>query len=654
MPQFQFVKPDHVLNRSNRWEPGSNELAVYFNIADLRGVLTRNLHVPAGTQAHVLAGNTVRHLNEGEHNIETFWDRLNHLFQNPHGEILITRRAALPVCFALDDVSSFDRKHLRVQARLKVSVGDVQRFRNHFMLQPGTVTTAEQLGELLAPGVRQTVHEYCRPRKLDELLGDLGATRAALCAALDGSAREHFAELGLDFHGIEALELHHQPSAADLAAQARAELATQKQQALGDAEQDQALRERELLLLGRILEAQTREDALRQGAEDEIEQLAESFRARHRARQQAARQEQWQHENEQSEWQHIREMARIQHQAQLALAHAREQAELELEHQRLDNDLQKLRIQARIEQARLMEDDNLRTQEMQAQREQMQAALARDEALRQAKAELELQACELSKQAREKAAAREHAYDDALNNQRIHDLQREEKEKNQAAELATLDKLVALSREDDQQKEERNARQAAVQQKHELDKLALLGSLPQHVLLTQVHEPEKINALLKMALAGNHMQMSPEQIQASASALPASAPPPLAGGGHAPGADAASAQAVTSAIQASLDAMAKKENSTLATAMQELNASNHASLNAIVTVASAFADAFKGHPPAPGGAAAPAAPEPNRPPMPQPPAPARPSMFVTCPNGSCRTTNLAGNQFCGACGHPLH
>jgi hypothetical protein len=687
MNPFRFFKPKHNLN-SNRWQPEIDELAVYFNSRDLSGVFTKTLRVPSGSVARVLMDNQVLMLEEGEHNMETLWQRMNSFFQGRHGEVLITRHAALAVPFEFAGIHSADLLDVQVSMRLMVQVGDVPAFRNHFMRRPGAVTVA-QLQDLLGPAVRQIVSEFINARPLRELQADMARLRGELTTRIDSGLRKHFAEYGLNFQGAETLVLDHEKNHSEQEWEeiARQEEALRQRYRQGklkqeEAERIQELRARELDLLQLIENAGTREEAIRRGARAAVEDLEHDYAQKRRQREKEILKDRWQADDEATDWRHLQELARIRHEGELrAATEARDAAEA-IERERIRNDLEKMRIRAGLEQAGLIEDEARRLAEMQVQVELLAKATLREEGLKEAIHLAQRDAIVLAAEIHRQEASRVRVWEDALLEDRIAAMQATRAVEKAETNLAGLVGLVKLDWADEDAKlrrslkgERKRARIASKtadcdlerelkrskdkreadreRREHEIQKATVFGALPPETLLMLAESPDKVDALLKITLTRSHAGMSPEQINASQ----ASRSPAQTAAGAANG---LSTQQITEALTGALNPMIKQmlDNKQVDERQQwdRFERIHEGTVDALTEMGNKIRDAATGVANAAGRQPAPPVavplPQPAYPqPAIQPVMPAAASAFKNCPQ--CRTINSVPANYCLSCGHAL-
>ena len=377
--------------RENRWVAGPDELAVFFGVRELSGLFVKTLRVPATARAFILQGDKATEVPQGEYEIEGFFTRLNHLLRDQHAEILVTRTGPLPVSFGFDDVATCE--HLPVSARFTVSVRieNVPAFARHFMTMPGTIG-ADELRELLAHPVRQLAAEFIGARSIREMAGNR-ELREQLDERLQSGLRLLLAQYGLAVSQVDTLELRHDRFDANrarigslwLAADEkhvqiqharqldelytaeewnrihRAEQDLKLRQRRAELRQDEAIakaelslqgadrahgvRLRQIELYGRILEAQSRKQALDRGAGEVLAELEHDM-----AKKGAAR------ADEAAEWRHLRALAQVRMRAELEAAQQEAVQLRQLAQQRFSQQLLQQQIRNKVEQARQIED----------------------------------------------------------------------------------------------------------------------------------------------------------------------------------------------------------------------------------------------------------------------------------------------------------
>lgn len=543
---------------NNRWEPAADELAIYFNTNALKGIATKTLRIPGGCEARVLADNQVRQLNEGEETLENLWERINSLFAGKHAEILITRRAALAVPFTLRDLNCGDLNRINAQLVLRMQVGDVEAFHNHFMRQPGSVNTA-QLQALLDAAVRHAVSEFTHKRIRDEVLADAGQTRSDLNSYLDGSLKRLMAEFGLALQALESVEWDYVPTADDLEKEAnevRRKATWQRYQQgctkLEEAESAATLREREIELLDRVTGADTREQAIRLGAADALESLEAQYRGKQRARERETLGEKFRIDDEKAEWEHLRSLAAIRRSGLEQISRERQSAEADLTREQSRNELARLKIQQEIEQNQLLEDEAERKARQAASAEAWLRTQLRDESLAHTRHRIELDTLEFEAKIRQGEQLRVQQWEDAQLEAKIAKLQGETAEATADAKLSGLRALIKLDDEDERneiarldlsrmneikadlfrQREqlqlkiqdeeallERELRRSSEARKQamearedELRKANVFGSLPPEALAAMVNDPQQLKAIKEIFMIRSGL--GAEQIRA--------------------------------------------------------------------------------------------------------------------------------------------
>ena len=396
----------------NRWVPGPDELAVFFGVRELSGLFVKTLRVPATARGFILQGDKATEVPQGEYEIEGFFTRLNHLLRDQHAEILVTRTGALPVPFEFDDIPTCEHLDIALRFTVSLKIENVPAFARHFMTTPGTIGAGE-LRELLAHPVRQLALEFIGARSIREMAAN-GELRAQLDERLQGGLKVLLAGYGLAVTAVETFELRHDKYDANRArigslwlaaderhvqlahsrhldelytaeewqrikrseeegrlrlrraelrqddAIARAELSLQ------GADRAHGVRERQIELYGRILEAQSRKQALANGAAEVLAELEHE-----QAQKNAGR------ADEAAEWQHLRALAGVRMRAEVARAqqdalHARQLAQ-----QRFSQQLLQQQIRNKIEQARQIEDAARQRAELVRLRESEAAAASR-------------------------------------------------------------------------------------------------------------------------------------------------------------------------------------------------------------------------------------------------------------------------------------
>ncbi|MBQ5943006.1 SPFH domain-containing protein [Massilia sp. AB1] len=486
--------------RENRWVAGPDELAVFFGVRELSGVFVKTLRVPATARAFILQGDKATEVPQGEYEIEGFFTRLNHLLRDQHAEILVTRTGALPVSFDFDEVATSE--HLFVRARFTVSVRieNVPAFARHFMTMPGTIGAAE-LRELLAHPVCQLAAEFVGARSIREMAGNR-ELREQLDERLQGGLRLLLAQYGLAVSQVDTLELRHDKFDANrarvgslwLAADEkhvqiqharhldelytaeewnrlqRAEHELKLRQRRAELRQDEAIakaelslqgadrahgvRLRQIELYGRILEAQSRKQALERGAGEVLAELEHAM-----AKKGAAR------ADEVTEWRHLRALAQVRMRAELDAAQQEALQMRQLAQQRFSQQLLQQQIRNKVEQARQIEDAARQHAELKRLREDEAEAARRVRDIDAAGHVARHQALLMANAAHQREAERLQEWEDEQARQRIAGLRRGE---SQADAVVQHEKLLRTIEADARYTEVQDLPRAA-ERAHALD-----------------------------------------------------------------------------------------------------------------------------------------------------------------------------------------
>jgi hypothetical protein len=534
----------------NRWLAAPDDLAVYFRARNLKGIFAKQLRIPAGMRAWYLQDNRQEDLPEGSFTVQDFFARLNNFFRAPDGEVLVYRTVGLPVEFDFDSIKSAELCDLAFHGTVQVAVGDLNAFRRHFMRAEGTVGTAD-LRALLAPNVRQIVLEYVGARRIDEMLKS-PSLRADLERALVAGLEKRLRDLGLALGEISALELRHdrldeqaRGKSSTWLLRREGELLVDRERALneiadqsewlkiesqeaelrrryrrGELKQDEAetmfvLRLREIALLDKVANADSRQQAIELGAKDAVEQLEHEYRDSRRTRDQTDFQRDGDAAEQRAQWEHIRSMAQLRRDAELRTWRDRQMADETLERERVEAELDRLRIRNRIDSARLIEDESARVQAQRQQLESQAKAQARDMLLADARLHASLEDLKLSSELKRRDAERAQKAADASQSvaelQPLVDIWLQVKSRKQALDLEAQDK--AHRREIEQREVERAADIARRAQ--EIERINVLGAAPPDVLMALADHPEKVKALARLQMTRVFSGMSAEQIRAA-------------------------------------------------------------------------------------------------------------------------------------------
>ena len=496
----------------NRWVAGSDELAVFFGVRELSGLFVKTLRVPATARGFILQGDKATEVPQGEYEIEGFFTRLNHLLRDQHAEILVTRTGALPVPFEYDDVASSEHLEVKVRFALQVRIENVPAFARHFMTAPGTVSVLE-LRELLNHPVRQLVAEFVGARSIREMAGNR-ELREQMDQRLQGGLRQLLAEYGLAVTGVDTLELRHDKYDANRARVGSLWLAADEQHvqlaharhldelysaeewqrikrgeeearlryrraelkqddaiaraelSLTGADRAHAVRARQIELYGRIVEAQSRKQALDAGAAEVLAELEHDL-----ARKNAGR------AGEALEWRHLRALAQLRMRAELAAAQQEATQGRQLAQQRFSQQLLQQQIRHKIEAARQIEDAARQRDEVQRLHQGEQDGARRLREIEELEHVAQRQALEAANQAHRREAERWQEWEDEQARQRIGDLQRQAGARDAQARHDKLQRTIELDAEHARRMQEVAQLPLMAERAHELQRAEMMGML---------------------------------------------------------------------------------------------------------------------------------------------------------------------------------
>jgi hypothetical protein len=496
----------------NRWVAGSDELAVFFGVRELSGLFVKTLRVPATARGFILQGDKATEVPQGEYEIEGFFTRLNHLLRDQHAEILVTRTGALPVPFEYDDVASSEHLEVKVRFALQVRIENVPAFARHFMTAPGTVSVLE-LRELLNHPVRQLVAEFVGARSIREMAGNR-ELREQMDQRLQGGLRQLLAEYGLAVTGVDTLELRHDKYDANRARVGSLWLAADEQHvqlaharhldelysaeewqrikrgeeearlryrraelkqddaiaraelSLTGADRAHAVRARQIELYGRIVEAQSRKQALDAGAAEVLAELEHDL-----ARKNAGR------ADEALEWRHLRALAQLRMRAELAAAQQEATQGRQLAQQRFSQQLLQQQIRHKIEAARQIEDAARQRDEVQRLHQGEQDGARRLREIEELEHVAQRQALEAANQAHRREAERWQEWEDEQARQRIGDLQRQAGARDAQARHDKLQRTIELDAEHARRMQEVAQLPLMAERAHELQRAEMMGML---------------------------------------------------------------------------------------------------------------------------------------------------------------------------------
>jgi len=551
----------------NRWMPGPDELAVFFGVNALSGIFVKTLRVPPTARAYILQGNDATEVPQGEYEIEGFFTRLNHLLRDQHAEILVTRSAALPVDFALDELVTAEQLPVTARLALSVRIENVPAFARHFMTMPGTIGAA-QLRELLLAPVRQLAAEFVAARSLRDMAGS-ASLRPQLDQHLQGGLAMLLAQYGLAVLRVDTLELRHDKFDANRArigslwlaaderhvqlahakhldelytdtewqrirrqeqevrlAYRRAELKQddsleRAELSQKNAERAHAIRTREIELYGRIVESRTRKQAIERGAIDAVKDIEHELASKRGARM-----------DEAAQWEHTRALAGIRMRTELEVAR---QAQQRFTHQLLQQ-----QIRNKIEQAQGIEDAARRRAELARLHQAEQLAARRAQEIDEEEHGAQFRLVQLANLARRREAERVLEWEEAQFGARLRGAERAEsveaedvrqrietlrRQGGQQDALAQHEKLLRTIEADALQArraQELDAEQREAAWQHELrrmaresERAAALGAMDDTAKLA-LAPAENAALLAEVMKAQLHAGMSAEQLAALA------------------------------------------------------------------------------------------------------------------------------------------
>lgn len=441
--------PNQPVLRDNRWEPAPDELAAFFGIGQLKGIFTKSLHVPLGARAVVLQDGRIEEVPCGTYEVEGFFSRLANLLRDRPAEILITRESALLIPLQFDGILTAEFLGLEASLTVGVKTGDIAAFAGQFMGRSGQIR-AEQLRELLSPAVGQALAEFAGAYSLRELAANV-ALRGAIEARVLGNPglKATMAGLGLDLVQVSQVALKHAKYGANRTLQGelwlvademkvrqehkkhldelyseaewaeieresgevKRRLRRQQMQAeegvdsarlvQQSREHMQALRERDLELLDRLLKSQTREQALNMGAREQVQILEHELAERKLLREEAA-----------DQWAQVQQLARMRREAEVNVSKI--QTDRQIQEQTLlaqhTRRLQEIRNDQ--EQARLLEDGDARRAEVERTQQRLDEEFRRGRDLTESHHQQAIQALKLEQAARLAVFRRQQRWED--------------------------------------------------------------------------------------------------------------------------------------------------------------------------------------------------------------------------------------------------
>ncbi len=588
-----------------RWQPEADEFARCLRLADLAGHLRKALLVPPGARALLVLNGESQELGPGEHEIESFFQRINHFWRDGQAEILLARSAPFALDFSLPALPSAEWLELDLDLRLQLRLESISVFARHFLLQGGAADgriPAAELQVLCLPALRQAAAEALAGYSLPEL-GCHTALREQLEEALSARLTPLLAQYGLALFALEVAQLSHPAQRARqeqqhalqlaeteqrqrlqlLSSEARSKLQWQQefdaiydaqrwatiqreQRALQQQLQDQAMRDnlqlqhqqgqqqhqtesalqhqecmlalraRRIALLGRVLEADNEEAAMRSGAHEALRELQHEHAELAVQRLDNVRR-----------WQHLQQLAQIRMQAEYQLAQHHCRSELALQRQRFAAtllqmrgeralqqeqgalQLQALRLRARLQSEQQILQARVAQQEMQAQlaMAEQEQAIRREQLQQQARWQQALAAtetevsCERLRQhlAVEHSAQQHDKLRATLALQDEFEARRQQRAWQQQQASVQLAQEQAALRDNQEEQQWRRRQQSELlaqrqQQEAELARMRTFATLPLEAQLafTPAENAQLLAQLLQTRL---HATMQPEQIAAS-------------------------------------------------------------------------------------------------------------------------------------------
>ena len=411
--------------QDNCWQAADDDFALVFSIAQLQGVFRKALRVPFGSRALIIQNGQSTEVPCGEYELEGFFARLNNLLRDQAADVLITRQAPCVLQFSFDDLPSAEFLPLSCVFSCAIKIEQIAAFARHFMRAAGSIKRAD-LENLLAAPMRQVVAEFLASQALPEMAAN-PQLRLQLDERLQSMLKIRLAQYGLALLQVETLELRHDKFDAQrqklgslvlVLAEQRAQIALNKQfaelydasewqqiaaqrgqierqlqqqqlqeqansdakllsaeQQLQEQERLQVLRSRKIELLGRILSADSEQQALKLGARDSLRELEHGHASKAMARLDTVQ-----------GWQQMRALAEIKMHTELEIARQTAREQLALQQQRFALQIAQLQQQQAQERERAAQELQLDAIEREANRRAAQT--------RQAKAQAHAEQCE--------------------------------------------------------------------------------------------------------------------------------------------------------------------------------------------------------------------------------------------------------------------
>jgi hypothetical protein len=575
-----FTRP--TILKGNRWDALDDEVAAYFRFSDLKGLCSTSFYVPTGMRAVVLRteqGNDYQTLESGWHAADDLFSKLNNFMRSSHGEVLVFREDPQALQFSFQDILSAELLSLHARLTVQLKISNPHVFLRRAMLREGAVTQ-EMLHVLLSDGVRQALAETLGRRHIEYMVRD-DQLRERVRIELDERLRPLLDEQGLALQSLSELGVSHERFDQQRALQGRLWLIEQenklqdeharrldelyndrelqaihqqeadlrRRQRLGqlrgeEAQLAQVLRMLEVDQFDNITKARSREEAIRLGAKDQLEALESQHRHAQMDRERTMGLRLAQETSADEAWQHTQALARIRHDTEKEVERIGAAERASLARARANNALDELQLKQSLARTATIEQEEERKRLAAAHLDVQLAVQRREQELKNADHKVQMEDLGLQQALRQREALRVQAYEDALTDKKVREVEVEARKRESEQGLSELEQLsglnlrrraekmrqyidaqkakteleerqldTALSRE-----LERKAQDAASELQRraaDTEYLRVLGTLPEHALIAQADNDTKIAALVQLMKLRTYDGMSEQQIRAT-------------------------------------------------------------------------------------------------------------------------------------------
>lgn len=401
------LNPRELQMEGNAVKLRDDELAASVDIEDLEGFFVKSpMVVLPGQKALIYQENKfLGIMGEGQIPLETLLGQINNLSRHRPARFIIVRELGTPVFFSFEDLLSKEHLALSVELSIGVRIVDPTLFAS--LMSGCKVFTTGRLAQMLGPRVKQTLREYLRGQSIRELNADPGL-RQTLSQQLTQALGKWLESRGLALGEVQTLAVGHTRYDANQQRlgecwldvdSKRQELEHRKsldelysEEELRKIEREETeyqLREKRIELLEKILAADSREAALKQGAKEELKNL-----------EQKAQENKLRREDERMGWALTRQLARIERETELEKARMEQQRSLEADRRQQAYENERLELLQQIELARISEDESKRKSlarleqeldelELEHKREEMQLQHELDQQQKRRQAQIE-------------------------------------------------------------------------------------------------------------------------------------------------------------------------------------------------------------------------------------------------------------------------